>query len=144
MKVYRLEFEQPDGRWTGPYCAEWMTQRAFEIREELIAAHIEGDLDRPWPPERIFADNPGTDRYVCGTSTGLALRDWFGRWFSLLVVEGGHVAIYDVPLEAVALMDGKQIVYMQRQGTLFGRYGRPAQSLQLVQRIHPSKVPVDE
>jgi hypothetical protein len=138
VRAWRLEFEQPDGRWTGPYCAEWMTERAFDIRGELIAAHVEGDVDRPWPAARIFAANPGVDRYVCATLTWSGLRDWFGRWFDPLMDEGGHIGLYELPARAVALMDGRQVVYMQRQGLLVGRFGFPKQR-PLVERIHPGR-----
>lgn len=138
MRVYRLEFLQPDGRWTGPYCAEWMTERAFEIRAEMVAAHTEDDVQRPWPDRRIFLANPGPDRYVCGTLSEPALRDWFGRWFAPLMEEGGHLAIYTLPASAPAVMDGQQVIYMQRQAIFFGRFGYPSDHLELVQRIHPT------
>jgi hypothetical protein len=139
VRVWRLEFEQPDGRWTGPYCAEWMTERAFEIRRELILAHLEGDVDRPWPADRIFTANPGPDRYVCATLTESGLRKWFGRWFDPLMDEGGYIGSYDVPATVPVIMDGRQVIYMQRLAQLHGRFGYPTDRLRLVQRIHPTK-----
>ena len=141
MRVWRLEFEQPDGRWTGPYCAEWMTERAFEIRQEMLASHVETDPDRPWPSPRIFAENPGVDRYVCATLTESALVNWFGRWLDPLMEEGGYIGTYDLPATDSAIMVGKQqVLYMQRRARLHGRFGYPADHLRLIQRIHPSKV----
>lgn len=140
MFVFRLEFFQPaERRWTGPYCAEWMTPRAFEIREAMMVTHIEGDPERPWPDSAIFLANPGVDRYVCGTSTLLGLQSWFGRWLGPLLAEGGHVGTYEVPAEAVGVRDGQQIVYQQRRAVLLDRFGTPVDRDLLVHRIHATK-----
>lgn len=140
MTVHRLEFSQPDGRWTGPYCAEWMTRRAFEIREQLKAEHGPDSPGRAWPESRIFADNPGANRYVCGSPSLTALRWWFGRWYGPLLEEGGFVSTYRVPRDAVAHRDASQVVYMQRRGLLMSRVGDHVPVEQLVEKIHPDKI----
>jgi hypothetical protein len=124
MRVYRLEFPQLDGRWCGPYCAEYLTERAFVVRDHMIAAHDKGDLHRPWPDERIFERSPGPDRYVCGTATLDKLVEWFQGYLVLLLREGGHLAVYDVPAQAIAAQDVGQVVYMQRQAQLLRRASR--------------------
>jgi hypothetical protein len=139
--VYRLEFLQPDGRWTGPYCAEYMTVAAFDIRDRLIAEHTADDPRRPWPDPQIFASNPGRDRYVCGAMSVVGLADWFGQWFEPLLCQGGHLGSYDVPEEAIAVRDGLQVIYMQRQGLLRDRLGKPVLPDLLVCRVHPTKLP---
>lgn len=130
MKVYRLEFLQPDGRWTGPYCAEYMTPRAFELRKRMNKTH---DTQRPWPNEAIFAANPGKDRYVCASSSMKELVRWFGGYLVHFIHEGGHVAVYEVPEGAIAQIDSQQIVYQQRQAVCLSRKGQPV-ALHLVVR----------
>jgi hypothetical protein len=139
MRVYRLEFLQPDGRWTGPYCAEWMTERAFEIRSAMLVDHHRGDARRPWPDEGIFLSNPGPDRLVCACLTQPRLREWFGRWFDDLLDEGGHVGVYDLPTTIPVFMDGHQVIYMQRLAGLVDRVGHEPPS-PLVNRLHPSQL----
>jgi hypothetical protein len=137
VTVYRLEFLQPDGRWTGPYCAEWMTATAFEIRDILIAEHGQDDPKRPWPDEQIFLNHPGADRYVCGTPSLPGLSAWFGKLFHPLIEQGAHLATYDVSVEAIAVREPSQVIYMQRQGVLRIRIGKPIEPEHLVHRIHP-------
>lgn len=139
VTAHRLEFLQPDGRWTGPYCAEWMTAQAFEIREHLNAEHGRDSESRVWPDGRIFAASPGVDRYVCATPSLDALQWWFGRWYSPLVNQGGFVSRYLVPQNAIALHDTTQVIYMQRRATLLDRTGEHVQPERLVEKIHPNK-----
>jgi hypothetical protein len=140
MKVYRLEFWQPDGRWTGPYCAEYMTEAAFAIRDRMVPHHKTSTY-HVFPDAAIFAANPGPDRYVCGATSMKLLRDWFGEYFMPFLGEGGHVGIYEVPEAAVAENDGLQVVYQQRQARLLNRRGKvmPPQHL-LIEHIHPDKL----
>jgi hypothetical protein len=139
VTVWRLEFLQPDGRWTGPYCAEHMTERAFEIREHLIAEHLPDDATRPWPDSKLFIDNPGRDRFVCGANSLPALTRWFGQWFLPLLREGGQIAAYDIPMDAIGHRDGYQTIYRQRMAVLRARVNIPRERLGLVERIHPTK-----
>lgn len=140
LTVYRMEFSQPDGRWTGPYCAEWMTPEAFEIRKHLNAEHGPDSPSRTWPDSRIFLDSPGANRYVCGSPSMSALQWWFGRWYAPLLREGGFVATYQVPRDAVAHRDTTQVVYMQRRATLTSRVGEHVPVERLVEKIHPNKI----
>lgn len=55
MRVYRLEFLQPDGRWTGPYCAEYMTITAFEVREEMIEKH-RNSVNHTYPDAEVLLE----------------------------------------------------------------------------------------
>ncbi|HSX32224.1 MAG TPA: hypothetical protein VLF43_03105 [Candidatus Saccharimonadales bacterium] len=138
MRVYRLEFLQPDGRWTGPYCAEWMTPAAFEIRERMLEPHRNSEY-HAFPDEQIFIKNPGKDRYVCGSSSEALLYVWFGEYMKPFLAEGGHIGIYDVPNQAITHDDSKQIVYQQRQATLILRSGTPVETKLLIEKIHPTK-----
>lgn len=138
VRVYRLEFLQPDGRWTGPYCAEYMTRRAFELRVKMNKSHL---TTRPFPNEQIFADNPSVDRYVCGSGSVQALFAWFGGYLRLFLQEGGHIGVYRVPARAIVLNDGKQIVYQQRHGLLISRSGSPVESA-IVRKLFGQ--PIDE
>jgi len=140
MRVYRLEFIQPDGRWTGPYCAEYMTARAFEIREKMLKLHNVSPY-HIYPAEQIFLKNPGIDRYVCASANMSKLLAWFGGYLGLFMKEGGHIGIYEIPDDAITWNDGNQVVYRQRQATLIQRRGRfvPDQS-QIVEKFHPSKI----
>jgi hypothetical protein len=133
MKVYRLEFLQPDGRWTGPYTAEWITPAAFKLRKAMLKNH---KVTRPYPASSIFAKNPGKDRYVCASPSMGALKAWFGRYLGLYKAEGGHVGTYEVPVEAIAERDEEQIVYQQRQATLIVREGEPIKQVQLVEKLY--------
>lgn len=137
VTVHRLEFLQPDGRWCGPYCAEFMTPEAFDIRDRMIAAHTEEDPQRPWPDPQIFAANPGQDRYVCGMTTFLSLGLWFGRAFRELIEQGGHVGKYLVHRNSIASIYLGQVVYMQRMAALVDRFGQEIPPERLVQRVHP-------
>lgn len=139
MRVYRLEFVQPDGRWTGPYCAEWLTARAFAQRELMIHEHCD-DVDHPHPDGAIFRASGGPDRYVCAMLSPGELFAWFGRFFDLLWNEGAHLGVYDVPLTAVAHHEAGQVVYMQRLATSVARVGcerQPARDALKFHR-HPS------
>lgn len=138
--MYRLEFLQPDGRWCGPYCAEYMTARGFELRDLMMAEHLIDDPGRPWPDPEIFARSPGGDRYVCGTASIPDLTWWFGHWLHPLMHEGGHLGSYEVPQAAVAVNDGAQIIYMQRQGVMHRRIGTPVDPQLLIERFHPNKL----
>src|SRR6266550_2360073 len=110
MKGYRLEFLQPDGRWTGPYTAEYMTPKAFELREGMLKDH---KITRPYPYSETFANNPGKDRYVCASPSLEALKTWFGNYLNLFEDEGGHIGEYEIPEVAVTEYDEQQIVYQQ-------------------------------
>lgn len=139
LTVFRLEFCQPDGRWTGPYCAEYMTPEAFEIRDRMLVEHHEHDERRPWPDDQIFLDNPGRNRYVCGTTTYAALQDWFEGYLQEFMKQGGLVGQYSVPQDAIGDIDGRQVIYMQRKAMLVLRAGTHVDPERLVERIHPSK-----
>lgn len=93
MKVYRLEFLQPDGRWTGPYCAEWMTPRAFEIRDAMAPDHKTSGYHTS-PDAELFACNPRENRYVCGSASMELLESWFGDYLEPFLAEAGHIGIY--------------------------------------------------
>jgi hypothetical protein len=136
MRVYRLEFLQPDGRWTGPYCAEWMTPKAFELREKMLQDH---NINRPYPISETFARNPGKDRYVCASPSWRSLQEWFGKYLLLYLKEGGHIGVYNVPEEAIAEKDKRQIVYQQKGATYISREGSPIDPSLLICKIHPSK-----
>lgn len=140
MRIFRLEFLQPDGRWTGPYCAEYMTKGAFAIRDAMAPQH-KNSAYHSFPDPQIFAKNPGRDRYVCGTMSIKQLVAWFGEYLVPFIDEGGHVGIYEVPEAAIAENDGRQIVYQQQQARLLIRHGAfvPPRRL-LVERIHPDKL----
>lgn len=142
LRVVRLEFEQPDGRWTGPYCAEYMTSRGFEVRDRMIKEHKSpGHGGRRFPDSNIFAANPGVDRYVCACRSLESLQVWFGAYFKDLLAEGGSVSTYEVSPQAVAWDDGWQIVYQQRQGVLVTRTVTPLPSGSILEeRFHPDKV----
>lgn len=122
-QVWRLEFLQPDGRWTGPYCAEYLTDRAYKLRQRMCAEHRD-NAARPWPCEQVFANNPGRHRYVCGSHSFLGLLEWFESYLALFFQEQGHVSYYDVPEAAVAERDSFQVVYQQRQAVLIHRFGK--------------------
>lgn len=139
MKIYRLEFLQPDGRWTGPYCAEYMTARAFDIRAKMLRHHNTSPK-HIFPDAQIFAANPGKDRYVCGSASMPKLFGWFGAYLALFMKEGGHIAVYEVPQAAIASIDDYQIVYQQRRSVLLRRKSaRNLKQIELVERIHPDK-----
>lgn len=136
MWVYRIEFLQPDGRWTGPYVAEYMTAKAFALRDAMMKDH---EITRPYPISATFAHNPGLDRYVCASPSLMALRAWFGAFLPLLQEQGGHIGVYEVPTVAIAEQDDQQVVYMQRQAVCLSRKGTPVNSDLLVARFHPDK-----
>lgn len=136
MRVYRIEFLQPDGRWTGPYTAEYMTPRAFELRYAMLK---DPKITRPYPQAEIFANNPGKDRYVCASPSMSSLKTWFGDYLELLQMEGGHRGIYDVPQKAIAECYLEQVVYQQRQATLIKRTGTPIDPNLLQEQFHPNK-----
>lgn len=140
MRVYRLEFLQPDGRWTGPYCAEWMTPAAFGVRERMLEQHRTSEY-HTFPDKQIFANNPGKDRYVCGSASEELLRVWFGEYMEPFLGKGGHIGIYDIPNQAIRHDDGMQVVYQQRQAKLISRSGKPVSSELLIEKIHPTKRP---
>lgn len=140
MRVYRLEFLQPDDRWTGPYCAEWMTPAAFAVRERMLLPHRNSDY-HTFPDERIFANNPGKNRYVCGSASKELLYQWFGEYMEPFLAEGGHIGIYDIPDQTIKHNDGRQVVYQQRQAKLITRSGVPVNPSSLVEKIHPNKKP---
>jgi hypothetical protein len=117
-----------------------MTPRAFEIRKWLIEEHGPDDPNRPWPDPTVFAMNPGVNRYVCGTLELVDLAVWFGRHFHPLLSEGGHLAVYEVPKDAVDSVNGQQVVYMQRQGVLQDRAGITVAPERLVHRVHPNAI----
>lgn len=135
MQVARLEFLQPDGRWTGPYSAEWMTLHGFSLRYSMLPSHLEL---RPAPDPRIYLDNPGVDRYVTACPSANALEHWFGEFLQPLLTEGGHIALYEVPLDAIAHDDGQQVVFQQRRGRLVSRSGSPVPQAELIHRVHKS------
>jgi hypothetical protein len=137
MRVYRLEFLQPDGRWTGPYTAEYMSAKAFILRDKMMIDH---KVHRPYPPADIFAKSPGRNRYVCASLSMESLTSWFGKYLKLLEDQGGHVGIYRVPLSAIAQRDDWQVVYQQRQAICLSRSGAPLDPELLVERFHPDKV----
>lgn len=137
MRAYRLEFEQPDGRWTGPYCSEYMTVAAFRVRDRMLRAHRR---TRRFPDAAIFAQNGGADRYVCATATMRGLLAWFGGFLPQLLRQGGRIAVYEVPAGAVAEDDGTQLVYQQRRGVLVRRGDASSTTTDaLERRVHPSK-----
>jgi hypothetical protein len=136
MKLYRLEFLQPDGRWTGPYCAEYMTAKAFELRDAMNTEHLR---TRVFPDATIFTNNPGKDRYVCASPSLQLLSQWFGSHMPGLIQEGGHIAIYEVPAAAIAWDDGLQIVYQQRRAVCVSRKGKAIDPVRLIERFHPTK-----
>jgi hypothetical protein len=97
-------------------------------------------VSRPWPDERIFAANPGTDRYVCASANARELLGWFGGYLPALIREGGHIAVYAVAQSAVASSAAGQIVYQQRQGEVTSRTGRVhVDPRSLSPRFHPTK-----
>jgi hypothetical protein len=140
IEIFRLEFLQPDGRWTGPYCAEYMTAGAFAIRDRMAAYHKNSDY-HAFPDAQVFANNPGKDRYVCGVDSMEKLQEWFGEYFVPFLAEGGHIGVYGVPEEAIVENDGRQIVYQQRRGQLISREGTyTTPGHLLLERIHPDKL----
>jgi hypothetical protein len=136
MQVYRLEFLQPDGRWAGPYFAEYMTEAAFTIRARMGPRH---KVCRPAPDPRIFLASPGWNGYVCGSPSMRALLGWFGRYLRALMREGGHIAVYTVPDAAVAWRDEQQIVYQQRQAVCVHRTGTPPAAPLVLRKLVQSR-----
>ena len=136
MRVFRLEFLQLDGRWTGPYSAEYMTSEAFVIRDEMLRAHRR---TRSFPNDDVFAANPGVDRYVCGSPSMKSLVRWFESYLLPLQDQGGNLGEYEVPDDAVSQIDGEQVVYQQRRSALVRRTGSSVDPDLLICRIHPSK-----
>ena len=95
-----------------------------------------------FPDKQIFVDNPGKDRYVCGSASEELLLIWFGEYMELFLEAGGHIGIYDIPDQAIRHDDGKQVAYQQRQAKLISRSGKPVDLELLIEKIHPTKGPL--
>lgn len=143
MRAYRLEFLQPDGRWTGPYCAEYMTREAFDARDLMNKVHTSKThkLSRSFPDFKIFADNPGKDRLVCASPSKSGLYDWFEGYIDVFLVHGGHIGEYELPKGEIIWHDDKQLVYRQRAAKLIRREGKQVDFSLLKERFHPTKFP---
>lgn len=104
----------------------------------MLELHRNSDY-HTFPDENIFAENPGKDRYVCGSATNELLEIWFGEYLEPFLGEGGHIGVYDIPTAAIWHDDGKQVVYQQRQATLIARSGKKIDASLLIEKIHPTK-----
>lgn len=130
VRVWRLEFPQQSGSrhlWLGPYTSQWMTAAADELVCFMEAEHC---VTRPHPADmELFAKHrQANDHLLCGCASEAALREWFGTYLAPLQVEGGHIAVYDVPRAAIVELSDQHIVFVQRRATLVERTGTPAVS----------------
>ena len=127
MLVWRLEFAQVPGyrfAWLGPYTSHWLTARAEELVRHMDVEHTATHPDPP-DAERFARHRALGDPLLCGCASPQELADWFGDWLPALQAEGAHVAVHDVPVEAVVERSDRQLVFVQSQAVLVDRTGRP-------------------
>jgi hypothetical protein len=125
LRVWRLEFpQQPGSRfaWLGPYTSHWLTETAEELVRHMDREHTETHPDPP-DAERFARHRALADPLLCGCPSRQALEDWFGAYLPALRAEGGQVAVYDVPADAVVEQGDQQLVFTQSRATLVERSG---------------------